>query len=325
MERVKKFTAGPAEAGLRVDRAVLLHVDGVSRARLQECIEQQLLTVNGLPVKPSARLKPGDKVVLRLAPRPAPDLAPQDLPLNILYEDAHLIVLDKPAGLVVHPGAGVADGTLANALIHRFGELPGRQLLRPGIIHRLDKETSGLLLVTRTEESMLKLSEMFQRRTVYKEYLALVHGAMESRHGVIEKPIGRHPVHRMKMTTHAPRSRPSKTEWFVEKEFAGFTLLRVVLHTGRTHQIRVHLASVGRPVVGDALYGGGRDQQVRFPRARQAIAGLGRFFLHAHRLRFHHPWRQETVEFTAPLPPELVNLLAQLAETAPPPRRRGRP
>ena len=129
---------------------------------------------------------------------------------------------------------------------------------------------------------------------------------MDSRHGVIEKPIGRHPVHRMKMTTHAPRSRPCKTEWFVEKEFDGFTLLRVVLHTGRTHQIRVHLASVGRPVVGDALYGGGRDQQVRLPRARQAIAGLGRFFLHAHRLRFHHPWRKETVEFTAPLPPELV-------------------
>jgi 23S rRNA pseudouridine1911/1915/1917 synthase len=324
MERIKKFTAGPAEAGMRIDRAVLLHVDGVSRARLQACIEEGLLTVNGLPVKPSAHLRPGDKVALRLTPRPAPNLAPQALPLSILYEDSHLIVIDKPAGLVVHPGAGVADGTLANALIHHFGELPGQQLLRPGIIHRLDKDTSGLLLVTRTEESMLRLSEMFQKRTVYKEYLALVHGGMEARHGIIEKPIGRHPVHRQKMTTHAPRSRPCKTEWFVERAFAGFTLLRVVLHTGRTHQIRVHLASVGRPVVGDGLYGGGRDNQIHEPRVRKTVAGLGRFFLHAHRLRFFHPWRKETVEFVSPLPPALQAVLRLLADAEEAPQGRGR-
>ncbi len=312
MERIKKFTAGPDDAGLRVDRAVLFHVDGVSRALLQKAIREGQLTVNGLPVKPSDALRPGDKVVLRLTPREPLRIEAQELPLEIVYEDDRLIVINKPAGLVVHPGAGVADGTLANALVHHFGRLPGTESLRPGIIHRLDKETSGLLLVTRTEESMQRLSAMFQKREIYKEYVALVYGAMNAPHGIIDRPIGRHPVHRMKMTVHAPRGRESRTEWFVETVYAGLTLLRVVLHTGRTHQIRVHLSAQGRPIVGDTLYGGSRPIRIRQGGAAQTIAPPDRFFLHARRLRFFNPWLNREMEFCAPLPDDLARFLEQL-------------
>ncbi|HOB53678.1 MAG TPA: RluA family pseudouridine synthase [Acidobacteriota bacterium] len=312
MERIKKFTAGPDDAGLRVDRAVLFHVDGVSRALLQKAIHEGLLTVNGLPVKPSDMLRPGDKVVLRLAPREPLQLQAQALPLEIMYEDKQLVVINKPAGLVVHPGAGVADGTLANALVHYFGHLPGTESLRPGIIHRLDKETSGLLLVTRTEESMLRLSAMFQKREIYKEYVALVYGTMEAPHGIIDLPIGRHPVHRMKMTVHAPRGRASRTEWFVEQAYAGLTLLRVVLHTGRTHQIRVHLSARSHPIVGDGLYGGNRPIRIRQGGAVRTISPPGRFFLHARRLRFLNPWTGREMEFHAPLPDDLARFLERL-------------
>jgi len=315
MDRVKKFTAGPPDVGLRVDRAVLLHLEGVSRALLQKSIAEGHLTVNGLTVKSSACLRAGDKVVLRLQPREPLRLEAQDLPLRILYEDAHIIVLDKPAGLVVHPAAGIREGTLANARVHHFGELPGAEQLRPGIIHRLDKDTSGLLLVTRTEQSMQRFSDMFRERTIYKEYAALVHGTMPGPQGLIDKPIGRHPTHRLKMTTHAPNPRPCRTEWFVERAYPRFTLLRLVLHTGRTHQIRVHLSSIGRPVVGDTLYGGGRDGQVGTPRLQTAIQAMGRFFLHARRLRFQHPWLGRELEFESPLPPELQSLLELISGT----------
>jgi 23S rRNA pseudouridine1911/1915/1917 synthase len=322
MERIKKFTAGPDDAGMRVDRAVTLHLDGVSRALLQKAIRDGQLTVNGLPVKPSDRLRPGDKVVLRLTPREPLQILAQALPLEILHEDAHIIVVNKPAGMVVHPGAGVSDGTLANALVHHFGRLPGTEQLRPGIIHRLDKETSGLLLVTRTEESMLRLSAMFQQRKIYKEYVALVYGAMDAPHGLIDLPIGRHPVHRTKMTVNAPRGRESRTEWFVEKSYAGLTLLRIVLHTGRTHQIRVHLSARGRPIVGDTLYGGARPVRVRQGGSIRTLPPPDRFFLHARRLRFFHPWAGREMEFFAPLPDDLARFLALLPEADRAPQNR---
>lgn len=298
------------DAGLRVDRAVMLHLEGISRSRLQQCIATGLLRVNGLLVKPSTILKQGDKVVVQLVAKEPLHLVPQALPLTILYQDDQLLVLNKPAGMVVHPGAGIAEGTIANALVHYFGSLPGTDQLRPGIVHRLDKDTSGLLLVTLTEESQNRVSAMFRERQLVKEYTALVHGGMETPRGSINKPIGRHPVHRLKMTTNAPHSRPCLTDWVVEREYSGFTLLRVILHTGRTHQIRVHLSSIGHPVVGDTLYGGNRHLQIRNTRLRDAISGLGRFFLHASRLKLTHPFTGKPLDFSAPLPPELEQLLA---------------
>lgn len=304
-----RFKADSAQEGQRVDRAIMKHVEGISRSRVQRCIDDGLLTVNARPVKSSHRLRCGDEVVLNIPPEAPLAVTPQDLPLDILFQDSWFLVVNKPAGMVVHPGAGIREGTLANALVHHFGTLPGTADLRPGIVHRLDRDTSGLLIVTLTEESRNRFSAMFRRRHLYKEYAALVYGGMDGDYGTIDSPIGRHPVHRLKMTTRAPRSRPCLTEWFVEREYAGFTLLRVVLHTGRTHQIRVHLASRGHPIVGDSLYGGKRHLQIRTVAVRRAIEGQDRFFLHARRLRFEHPFTGEEMVFEAALPAELGRLL----------------
>ena len=295
---------------MRLDKAVLLHVDGVSRARLQQCVESGALRVNGLSTKSSYAVREGDKVSLDLVPREAPEfLKAENIPLDIVYSDEHFLVLNKPAGMVVHPGAGVADGTLANALAFHFKNLPGLDISRPGIVHRLDKETSGLLLVTLTEKSQLAISRLFHDRLIHKEYLALVYGPMSQKSDRIDKPIGRDRVHRTRMSTHSPSGRPSLTEWFLEEALPGFSLLRVRLHTGRTHQIRVHLASVGHPVVGDFVYGGQRHRNIRDPRIRQAIETMGRHFLHARRLSFEHPFTGQTVEFWAELPADLATFL----------------
>lgn len=329
MDRIR-FVATEREAGQRADRAVLPHAGGASRARVQRCIDAGGLLVNGRPVKPSHRLKVGDPVELHL-PLEAPEtLQAEEMPLDVVHRDAHIVILNKPAGLVVHPGAGNRAGTLANALLHHFGALPGTEDLRPGIVHRLDRDTSGLLIVTLTAEARERFSSLFSRRQIHKEYAALVYGAPPADSGRIDKPIGRHPVHRLKMTTHAPRSRASLTEWAVERRLSAFTLLAVTLHTGRTHQIRVHLASIGHPIVGDTLYGGNRHLGIQDPAIGRAIGGLGRFFLHARRLRFEHPCTGLPIEAVAPLPAPLRDLLAQLAgpgesppPLVPPPARRS--
>jgi len=311
---VHEMTVTAADDGARVDRVVTRWLAGVSRARVQQCIRTGSLLVNGRPTKASQLLRTGDQIRLELPEAEPPDVQPEEIPLQILYQDDQLVIIDKPAGLVVHPGAGIRQGTLANALVHHFGRLPGTEELRPGIVHRLDRDTSGVMLVTLTAESKSRLAEMFRRRELHKEYQTLVYGAMNEPRGMIEKPVGRHPVHRLKMTTRAPRSRPCKTEWSVIRQFPAFSHLRVILHTGRTHQIRVHLASLGRPVVGDVLYGGRRHVQVNDRRIRQAIEGLGRFFLHACRLRFVHPFRGEVVDVSAPLPPPLTEFLELLEQ-----------
>jgi len=304
-----EFTARWKEVGQRVDRAVLCRLEGVSRSRVQRCIAQGLLTVNGAGVKPSTHLKYGDLVELTIPPEAPLDLKPQDLPIKIIFQDDYFLIIDKEAGMVVHPGAGIKDGTLANALAYHFGDLPGADELRPGIVHRLDRQTSGLLLVTLTPDSRSRFSAMFKERKLTKEYGALVYGSMENSQGLIDKPIGRHPVKRLKMTTRAFRSRPCLTEWFVEREYPGFSYLRVVLHTGRTHQIRVHLSSLGRPIVGDTLYGGKRYVQVKEIRIRKAIEGMTRHFLHARRLQFIHPFTNREMEFESSLPEELQEFL----------------
>jgi 23S rRNA pseudouridine1911/1915/1917 synthase len=226
-------------------------------------------------------------------------------------------VLDKPAGLVVHPGAGVASGTLVNALLARVRDLSGvGGVLRPGIVHRLDRGTSGLLLVAKSDEAHRALAQQFAGRTVEKEYLAIVHGVPARAAGSIDAAIGRDPVARRRMSVRAARAREARTSWSVEERFDGAALLRVRIHTGRTHQIRVHLASIGHPVAGDAVYGGTRSASSRKPAARAALQSLARPALHAARLGFTHPTSGDRLRFEAPLPPDLVSVLEALRAAA---------
>jgi 23S rRNA pseudouridine1911/1915/1917 synthase len=225
----------------------------------------------------------------------------EDIPLRVLYEDEGVVAIDKPAGMVVHAGAGVHSGTLVNALLHRFGALSGvGGELRPGIVHRLDRFTSGVLLVAKNDAAHQKLAAQFASRQVDKVYLALVQGTVKQETGRIERPISRDPVHRTRMTARLSDGRAASSEYRVKRRFAKFTLLEVRIGTGRTHQIRVHLASIGHPVVGDALYGA------------QAQPALGRFFLHAHRIRFRSPATGQEVVVESPLAPELVRWIAGL-------------
>jgi 23S rRNA pseudouridine1911/1915/1917 synthase len=271
--------------------------------------------VDGRAARPSLRLKAGQSVSVRLpAPRPA-EPAAEDIPITVVHEDRHLLVVDKPAGLVVHPGAGRASGTLVNALLHRVRDLSGiGGVLRPGIVHRLDRGTSGLLVVAKDDATHLALSRQFSGRTVEKEYLAVVLGVPRAREGAIDAPIGRDPVHRQRMSVRAPRGRTARSTYRVVEALDGAALLRVRIATGRTHQIRVHLAALGHPVAGDATYGGRRSPASRRPEARAALEALARPALHAARLAFTHPATGERLSFESPLPADLQDLLAALRQ-----------
>ena len=307
-----------AGAGERLDRWLAGVMPDLSRARLQAIITGGGVLVDGRAARPSLRLKTGQAISVRLpAPQPAVPL-PEDIPLSVIYEDSHLLVVDKPAGLVVHPGAGRATGTLVNALLHRVRDLSGiGGVLRPGIVHRLDRGTSGLLVVAKDDASHLALSRQFSGRTVEKEYLAVVLGVPRAAQGTIDVPIGRDPVHRKRMSARAPRGRTARSTYRVVEALDGAALLRVRIATGRTHQIRVHLAAVGHPVAGDPTYGGQRRPASRRPEARAAVEALSRPALHAAYLAFSHPASGERVSFSSPLPPDLEVLLAALREQAP--------
>ncbi len=231
----------------------------------------------------------------------------EDIPLAILYEDADLAAIDKPAGMVVHAGAGIHSGTLVNALLHRFGALSGvGGGLRPGIVHRLDRYTSGVLLVAKNDAAHRNLAEQFSGRQIEKIYLALVHGSVKGESGRIERPIARDPVHRMRMTARLDQGRAAWSEYRVARRFEGFTLLEVRIGTGRTHQIRVHLSSIGHPVAGDTLYGA--------PARVADLPPLGRYFLHAHRIRFRQPSTGEEITLVSPLAPELEAWLSLIPD-----------
>jgi 23S rRNA pseudouridine1911/1915/1917 synthase len=233
--------------------------------------------------------------------------------LSIVYEDARLIVLDKPAGLVVHPGAGNASGTLVNALLHHARDLSGvGGVLRPGIVHRLDRGTSGLMVVAKDDAAHQALARQFAARSVGKEYLAVVLGIPSPRSGRIDAPIGRDPSHRKRMSVQAPRGRAARSTYEVEEALDGAALLRVRIHSGRTHQVRVHLASIGHPVAGDATYGGRRTPGSQRAEARAALAALARPALHATRLAFEHPASGQRLSFESPLPADLQALLEAL-------------
>jgi 23S rRNA pseudouridine1911/1915/1917 synthase len=293
----------------RLDTYLASQIPTWSRARLQRLIENEDVLVNGRSTKPSYKLRKGDEVEVELVASPVEIVSPENIPLDIVHEDQALIVVNKQAGLVVHPAGGIHSGTLANALAFHFKNLPGS--IRPGIVHRLDRDTSGLLVVAKTEEALENLSDQFRDRTVSKSYVALVHGRVDDSSGRIDQPLARDPSNRTRMAV-VRGGRSALTLYKVRKHYHRFTLLDVELKTGRTHQIRVHLAWLHHPVVGDETYGGGRDNNIQDARLRSMVRNLGRHFLHAERLAITHPMTGSRLEFHAPLPDELSNLLTQL-------------
>ena len=269
-----------------------------SRARIQQWIQAGRVLVNGVPKRSSHPLRAGEAIDVEPAEAPPLRAVPEAIPLAVLYEDRDVVAIDKAAGMVVHAGAGVHSGTVVNALLHRFASLSGvAGALRPGIVHRLDRYTSGVLLVAKNDDAHRQLAAQFSGRQVEKVYLALVHGKVKHESGRMERPIARDPVHRTRMTTRLDKGRAAWSEYRVLRRFERFTLLEVRIGTGRTHQIRVHLSSIGHPVAGDTLYGAPAKVEGRPP--------LGRFFLHARRIRFHQPSTGEELAVESPLPPEL--------------------
>ncbi|HEX8178663.1 MAG TPA: RluA family pseudouridine synthase [Pyrinomonadaceae bacterium] len=310
---VLTFAVTPADAGARLDAYLAAHVPAISRTRLKQAIEDGDALVNGRTAKPAYKLRGDETIELETPAPPTSDFQPEDIPLDIVYEDDALVVINKSAGLVVHPAAGITAGTLANALAFHFQQLSVRAgAIRPGIVHRLDRDTSGLMVVAKSEAAHEHLADQFRARTVFKSYVALVHGQVREEHGRIEQPLARDPRNRTRMGI-VRGGRPALSLYRVRRRFARFTLLDVEIKTGRTHQIRVHLAWLKHPVVGDKLYGGGRDSTITDPKLRAAINAMGRQFLHAERLGFHHPQTGEYVKFAASLPPDLTRLLDVLA------------
>ena len=301
-----------ADEGSRLDAYLAAEIDGWSRARLQRLIEEGEVLVNGKLAKASYKISSNDEIEVELTPGPSNNFLPENIPLEIVFEDDDVIVVNKQAGLVVHPAAGVPSGTLANALAYHFQKLSTRAgAIRPGIVHRLDKDTSGLLVAAKTESGHENLADQFRAREVFKSYIALVYGVVKQDAGRIEQPIARDPRNRTRMAI-VPGGRGALSLYKVRRSYDSFTLLDVELKTGRTHQIRVHLSWMKHPVVGDELYGGGRDNNVRDVMLRAQVRKLNRQFLHAEQLGFRHPRTGLAMRFVAPLPVELLRLLETL-------------
>ena len=296
-------------AGERLDSFLAARVEGWSRARLHRLIEDADVLINGETAKPSYRVRPADEIEIELTPSPSESFVPENIPIDVVYEDQDLIVINKPAGIVVHPAAGNPRGTLANALAFHFQQLStAGGVARPGIVHRLDKGTSGLMVVAKTEFAHEDLSNQFRAREVFKSYMALVHGQVEKRKGEIDQPIARDPRNRIRMAV-VRAGRPALSIYKVRESFDRFTLLDVELKTGRTHQIRVHLASIKHPVVGDDVYGAGRDKTIADVEIKRSVAKLSRQFLHAAQLGFRQPTTHKSLKFTSALPTDLESLL----------------
>ena len=295
----------PADRGKRLDLYVQERLPAYSRSRVQDWIKSGRVRVNGSAQKASFTLRGDETVDVEPAALPPLKATAEDLPVEILYADDAVIAVNKPAGITVHAGAGVHEGTLVNRLVHHFATLSGiGGDLRPGIVHRLDRFTSGVLLVARTDSAHQALAAQFASRTVEKTYLTVVHGVMTADRGRITAKITRDPVHRTRMTARLGTGRSALTDWEVIQRFHRFTYLRVRIGTGRTHQIRVHLSSIGHPVAGDRLYGA--------PARVDGMAALDRYFLHAHRIVFTSPASGERVAVESPLPEDLAEWLASL-------------
>ena len=291
-------------AGQRLDRVVTALHPELTRAVAAALITDGLVQVNGKPGKPATRPIAGAHISIQIPAPPETDARPEQIPLAIVFEDESLVVVDKPAGMVVHPAPGNSHGTLVNALLGRYAGLPGNPM-RPGIVHRLDKDTSGLIIVARTPAALAALAGAFKRREVHKEYITLLLGSMQPPQGRITGDIGRDPRYRQRMAVLASGGREAQTSYDTLETLGGYSLVRVLIGTGRTHQIRVHFSAAGHPVAGDLVYG-------------RPIPGLGlsRQFLHAGRLRFRHPVTGHELDLQAALPPDLERSLDRLRSSA---------
>src|SRR3990172_1351740 len=299
-EEIRELVADASAADVRLD-SYLSRVTGLPRSQIQRLIEGGRVLVEGRRLKASAAILPGQRIRLSIPPPQPSALTPEPIPLEILYDDTDLVVLNKPAGLVVHPAPGHSRGTLVHALLHHCPDLPGiGEERRPGIVHRLDKDTSGVMVVAKTDAAMASLAGQFKGRRVKKSYLALVHGEVKQTEARIATEIGRHERDRKRMAVRTRKGREAVTTYRVIKRLDGFTLLQVQPETGRTHQIRVHLSSIGHPVVGGTVHGGTREKKFR-------VSGFGfrvkpeRQLLHAWKLGLFHPKTNEWMEFEAPL------------------------
>lgn len=305
----------PSDHGTeRLDLFVATSLAELSRSAVHRLIESGMITVNGATARPSLKLKGGDRVIVTQPPPVSAEAAPEAIPLEVLYEDGDLIVVNKPAGMVVHPGAGNPSGTLVNALLAHCTDLSGiGGELRPGIVHRIDKDTSGVLLAAKNDRAHQHLAHQFKEHTITRVYWALVFGSPKTDSGRIESAIGRHPVDRQRMSSKARHGKHAVTHWKVLARYPGVTLVQLRLQTGRTHQIRVHLSEAGYPLVGDQLYASsGRLAGVANTRVRAVLKGLQRQALHAKTLGFIHPTSGEYLKFDTDLPEDLARIVHEL-------------
>lgn len=307
---VESLTIPNEFSGMRTDAALASLLKTLTRSQIQKLIDAGLVLVDGKPAKASKRLSGGEEVTVKIPPPEPIELVPEEIALSIIYEDDHIVVINKPPGMSVHPGAGTRTGTLVNALLVRCHGLSGiGGKLRPGIVHRLDKDTSGVMVVAKNDLAHNCLASQFKARTVKKKYLAVVLGRLRGDHGYFEKPIGRHPTHRMKMTTSVRGAKEAFTEWRVIERLPAATLVEVYPKTGRTHQIRVHFKEHGHPILGDRLYG---PRKYPTDVLERVASKLKRQALHASSLSFKHPLTGEDVEFHAPLAEDIEEILQLL-------------
>jgi 23S rRNA pseudouridine1911/1915/1917 synthase len=301
-----QFTVSQEQSGQRLDRFLVSQLPQLSRSRIQSLMDEARVLVGGIARKPSHHTELGEIITVEIPPPPPPGVPSENIPLDVLYEDEDLLVVNKPAGLIVHPGSGVESGTLVAALLHRAGGTDGLSTIggpmRPGIVHRLDKGTSGAIIIARTDAAHKKLVEAFRERQMEKIYVALLHGKVKGESGRIDLPVARDLQRRSRMTARRREGREARTDWRVLLRIAAYTLVQASLHTGRTHQIRVHFSAFATPVVGDTVYGAPAQERV----GTLLLPPLGRNFLHAARIAFLHPRTGKRLEVRAPLPAELT-------------------
>ena len=309
--RLFSWVVSTEVAGVRLDRFIALQLPEESRSQIQNWIRKGCAKVNSATVKTGYRARLGDAVTLEIPWTPPPEPFPEEIPLDVLYEDADIAVINKPAGMACHSGAGLRSGTLVNALLYRMGPIEAGDPERPGIVHRLDKFTSGVIITAKNNFSHRSLARQFKLREINKEYIALVHGVPSPPAGTIDIAIGRDPGNRKKMSVRARRKRDAVTHYAVKEDFGFSALLDIRIETGRTHQIRVHMAGKGHPVVGDFFYGGNRAQNLPAPIAKIAET-TRRPFLHSRRVEFTHPCSGERLTITAKLPEDFEYILKEI-------------
>ncbi|MDR1770908.1 MAG: RluA family pseudouridine synthase [Hungatella sp.] len=302
----QEFVVAPEEAGVRIDRYLSVQCQDISRSYLQKLLKEQSVLVEEKPVKSNYKVNAGDRISLTLPEIREPDIMPEDIPLDIIYEDKDIILINKPKGMVVHPAAGHYSGTLVNGLMsHCRSELSGiNGVMRPGIVHRIDMDTTGVLIVCKNDMAHNSISEQLKEHSITRKYAAIVHGVLKEEEGTINAPIGRHPVDRKKMSINEKNGREAVTHYRVLERFKQFTYIECQLETGRTHQIRVHMASINHPLLGDSVYG-----PAKCPFRLQGQT------LHAGVLGIIHPRTGQYMEFTAPLPDYFEELLRKLRTT----------